>query len=124
MSKKNTEATASTEAATPVAEKPAKITQNNVSRPGVGTTTGRIWEIADTVSAQLKAPAPRADVMKQAEAEGINKATAATQYGKWCKFNGLKAELKAPKEDKPKTEKAPKAPKAKKETAAPVAAVE
>lgn len=105
----------------------AKVTQNNVSRPGVGTATGRIWEIADTVSAQLKAPAPRSDVMKQAEAEGINKATAATQYGKWRKFNGLKAEPKAPKEAKP--EAAPAAPKeakpkGKKKAAAPVAAVE
>ncbi len=77
--------------------KPPKVEQNGVTSPGVGTTTARIWEIADSISASIKAPAPRADVMKQAAAESINAATAATQYGKWRKFNGLKSEPKPPR---------------------------
>jgi hypothetical protein len=80
-----------------VKEAKLKIEQNGVSRPSPGTTTGRIWEIADEISAKLKAPAPRKDVMEQTKALGINDATAATQYGKWRKFNGLKSEPKAAK---------------------------
>lgn len=69
-----------------------KITQNGVVRPSHGTGTGRIWEIADAVSAAIGAPAPRKDVLAQTTVEGINPATAATQYGKWRKFNGLEKE--------------------------------
>lgn len=108
MAKKKDQAAAETagtetqaEAKAPKAEKPAKIVQNNVTRPNAGTTTGRIWEISDSISAKLKAPAPRKDVMEAAAAEGINAATAATQYGKWRKFNGLKSEPKAPKAEAP-----------------------
>ncbi len=82
-----------------------KIEQNGITRPGPGTSTGKVWDIADKISAKLKAPAPRADVLKEAETAGINAATASTQYGKWRKFNGLKAEPKAKKEPKPKAEK-------------------
>jgi len=89
-----------------------KIEQNGITRPGPGTSTGKVWDIADKISAKLKAPAPRADVLKEAEASGINAATASTQYGKWRKFNGLKAEPKAKKEAKPKAEKAAAKPKA------------
>jgi membrane protein involved in colicin uptake len=78
--------------------KPPKIEQNDVVRPGAGTATGRIWEIADAQSAAAKAPAKRADVLKAAEAKGINVTTAATQFGRWCKFNGVKATPAAPKQ--------------------------
>lgn len=86
------------------APKPAKVVQNGVSRPSEGTVTGYVWKLADQISATLKAPAPRADVMKACAelkaADGvtpspINAATAATQYGKWRKFNGLKSEPRA-----------------------------
>lgn len=100
------------EAAAPATEKPAKapkIEQNGVSRPGAGTATARIWEIADAQSAAKNAPTSRAEVLKAAEAEGINVTTAATQFGRWCKFNGVKA---APKEPKPAKEKKVKGAKA------------
>ncbi len=71
--------------------KAPKIAQNGVTRPGVNSTTGKVWAFADSISATLKAPAPRADVMKACADAGINPATAATQYGKWRKFNGLKS---------------------------------
>ena len=66
-----------------------KDTKNGVTRPGSGTKTGRIWEIADTMSAELQAPAGRKVVLEAAEKEEINSATAATQYGRWRKYNGL-----------------------------------
>lgn len=81
----------------PKPEKPAKVVQNGVTRPGAGSVTGKVWEFADSISGTLKAPAPRGDVMKACEAASINQATAATQYGKWRKFNGLKSEPKVAK---------------------------
>lgn len=67
----------------------AQPQQNGVTRPKDGTKTGRVWEIADELSAQQGSPAPRGDVMKAGEAEGLNPATIATQYGRWRKFHGL-----------------------------------
>ena len=75
------------------AAKAAKVVRavaNGVTRPADGTSTARIWQIADEISAAAKAPASRADVLKVAEAEGLNTATCATQYGRWRVFNGLK----------------------------------
>lgn len=75
-------------------EKVAKIEKNGITRPKVGTKTGRVFDISDELSNAAGAPAKRADVLAQCEDEGINKATAATQYGRWRKFHGLKKEVK------------------------------
>jgi hypothetical protein len=83
MSENQTPATAAT-----------KDTQNGVTRPKAGTKTGRIWEIADSLSAQEGAPVARKKVLEAAMAEDINAATAATQYGRWRKYHGLGAEPK------------------------------
>jgi len=80
--------------------KPAKIEQNGVTRPNGGTTTGRIWEISDSLSKSTCKAATRKDVLEAAAKEDINPSTAATQYGQWRKFNGLGKE--APAVDKPK----------------------
>lgn len=84
--------------------KPAKIEQHGVSRPGPGTATARVWEIADQESAKLGAPVGRAVVLEQARKEEINEATAATQYGRWRTFNGLARAVPAPKPAKATTE--------------------
>lgn len=70
-------------------EKPKQPSQNGVTRPKPGTATGKVWEIADQLSADAKGPAPRGEVLKACEGEGINPSTAATQYGRWRKFFGL-----------------------------------
>ena len=70
-------------------EKPVRPTQNGVTRPAPGTKTGRVWEIADELSAEKGEPAGRAEVLAAYEAEGGNSATGATQYGRWKKFHGL-----------------------------------
>ena len=109
-----------TAAAAPEVKEPKapKIEQNGVARPGAGTTTERIWVIADEISTSAGAAAKRADVLAKAESEGINITTAATQFGRWCKFHGIKAAPKAPVDDaEPKAPKAPKAKKAKAEAA-------
>jgi len=93
-------------ASTATKEVVEKITQNGIVRPREGTATARVWTIAEDLSNAAGEPAKRGEVMKACEAEGINTATVATQYGKWRKFHGIVAAPKAPKE--------PKAPKAKK----------
>lgn len=54
-------------------------------RPKEGSTTGKVWAVADacfnnrpTIGKEL-----RTDIMTACKAEGINEATAATQYSKW-----------------------------------------
>lgn len=99
----------------------AKVAANGVTRPAAGTKTGKVWEIADGISATLKTPAPRKDVLKAAQenkaADGtpdpINDATAATQYGRWRKYHGLGKEVQ------PAT--APTAPDAAVQTTPPAA---
>lgn len=76
-----------------------KDIQNGVTRPKAGTATGRVWEIADALSAQEGAPVARKKVLEATGAEEINAATAATQYGKWRKYHGLAAEPKEKKGD-------------------------
>jgi hypothetical protein len=90
--------------ATPAPTAAPKITQNDVTRPKDGTTTGRVWAIADEISAKNGSPADRKSVIDQVVAEGINASTGATQYGKWRKFHGLVGDAapgKAPKAETP-----------------------
>jgi hypothetical protein len=70
-------------------EKAEKVVANGITRPNPNTKTGRVFEIADEISAAAGEPAKRGEVLKVCDEEGINKATAATQYGRWRKFNGL-----------------------------------
>jgi hypothetical protein len=120
MAKKDKAAAAApaTETAAPVEKvekvKAPKLIQNGVTRPGPDTTTGKVWAIADSISAATAAPATREAVFEQTRAAGIVDPTAATQYGKWRKFNGVKSEPKvaAVKEPKAPKEKKVKAPKA------------
>ncbi len=53
------------------------------SRPGPGTRTGRVWEIADERTRETGCRAKRADVIECCVAEGINRNTASTQYQHW-----------------------------------------
>ena len=107
---KNTPATENTATpAEPVAEV-VKIAQNGITRPKDGTTTGRVWEIADAISEKNGAPADRKTVIEQVVAENINASTGATQYGKWRKFHGLIGEASPGRAAKPKADAAPAAP--------------
>lgn len=71
------------------APKVAKDAKNGVTRPKAGTAVGKIWDFADKASTLPGKVASRADVLAKAEAAGINPATAATQYGKWRRYNGI-----------------------------------
>lgn len=92
------------------APKPAKVPvekdqKNGVTRPKAGSLTGRVWEIADAISNAQKSPAERSHVIEEGEKAGLNASTVTTQYGKWCKYYGIKW-------TKPQTEQPPKASKA------------
>jgi len=54
------------------------------SRPGDGTVTGRVWEIADEIKAK-KGSASREDVVRACLEEEINMNTASTQFSHWNK---------------------------------------
>jgi len=54
------------------------------ARPKAGSSTGKVWEIADEMST-ADAPANRKEVIAACEAAGINTATASTQFSKWLK---------------------------------------
>lgn len=73
----------------PAKEKAVKDIKNGITRPKAGTKTGRVWELADAQSANLGKPAPRKGVIEECLTEGLNVATAATQYGRWRKYHGL-----------------------------------
>lgn len=99
------------------------VEKNGVRRPGPDGNTGKIWEIADDISKKTGAPAYRKDVLAAADKQGIPTATAATQYGRWRKFNGLDGRLpsrtekttkpakKAAAKGKPAAPKPPRPPK-------------
>lgn len=73
------------------AAKPApapKDTANGVTRPRKGSATGRIWDMSDALAKGGKS-VKRGDVLAKADEEGINAATAATQFGKWRRYNGI-----------------------------------
>lgn len=88
------EQTTPTPAAAEKAVKPAKLEQNGIIRPSADSQTGKVWSIADSISAANKAPAERKEVLAEAIKQGINDATAATQYGKWRKFFGIAVQKK------------------------------
>lgn len=78
-----------TEPKPPKAAKAVKAPTVSATPAGVpksGTTTGRVWEIADTMRSQARGDYPdRKEVLAKCEHEGINPSTASTQYAKWLK---------------------------------------
>lgn len=68
--------------------------QNGVTRPKAGTTTGKVWDACDALSAETGVPAIVGDVMKRAT--GIAEATVRTQYAKWRKYHGVTGRAEKP----------------------------
>jgi hypothetical protein len=99
-------------------KKPAvkKDQKNGITRPKEGTTTRKVWDIAD----RLKERAP---VLAECAKRKINAATATTQFGKWREYNGLKGK-KTKKAAKPAKKVSAKKAKAPKATPAPAAVPE
>lgn len=66
-----------------------KDVRNGIARPKNGSKTGRVWEIADSISGASGKPAERKPVFEACAKEGINPATTATQFGLWRGYYGL-----------------------------------
>jgi hypothetical protein len=79
---------------------PAREKQNGIARPLAGSLTGKLWDIADQVSSEMKVPAPRKAVIDRylKEVPGANLATANTQYARWVVYWGVADKLKAGRE--------------------------
>ena len=54
-------------------------------RPGTGTITGRVWEIADEYKKMNGGMVSRESIVKKCIEEGINMNTANTQFSHWIK---------------------------------------
>lgn len=79
------DAKAAKEADKPVPQ--AKDTKNGVTRPARGVTL-LVWQTADFISAEKKAPAERAAVAEALSGK-VEVGTIHTQYGRWRKYYGL-----------------------------------
>lgn len=116
MSKKEEAAAA----AAPEAEKAPKVErqkQNGFTRPLPGSKTGKVWDVADKISAEKKRPALRDEVIEayKKEVPDARDGTVSTQYSRWCGFHGvqdvlrkMRAEQKAADEKAKADEKAAK----------------
>lgn len=74
--------------------------RNGVKRPSHGTACANVWDLAFTLSdmsestqGQHERIATLSQVVKAAEAAGVNKFTARTQYARWRVFHGLTGRL-------------------------------
>lgn len=70
--------------------KPAKIkdAKNGIPRPSADTTCGKVWAIADKLTKGDKV-AKRKDVLEATTKAEIDASTAATQFGRWRRYNGI-----------------------------------
>lgn len=73
---------------TPKSDKPKapKVPRDPSGRPASGTSTGKVWDIADKLSKGVKDVTTKEFRTKVVEAcvkEGINQSTAGVQFGKW-----------------------------------------
>ncbi len=75
------------------AAKAVKNVQNEVTRPAENTTCGKIWALADSISAATHSICPIAALKEHSDLKGVNDHTIKTQYAKWRKFNGVVGRL-------------------------------
>ncbi len=73
--------------------------RNGVKRPSAGTLCAQVWDLAWSLSELNESGnehskiATLSQVIKAAEARGINKFTARTQYARWRVFHGITGRL-------------------------------
>ncbi len=106
---------------TTMAKKPSnstaseKDTQNGITRPREGSTTRKVWDIADAKDGV------RADVLAECAKRKVNPATAMTQFGKWRQYHGLVGRTAPKGKGKPTAPKRKPAPPKRKPSAPKVA---
>ena len=72
--------------------------QNGIRRPGPDGLCGRVWGLADELSASLGQPVPIANLLEAGEAQGLNPSNIRTEYARWKKFHGLTGRITLPTE--------------------------
>lgn len=70
--------------------------QNGIRRPKPDTETGKVWALADAISASLGQPTPIANLLKDGQAQGLNDSTIRTQYARWRAFHGITGRVSLP----------------------------
>ena len=70
--------------------------QNGIRRPGPEGLCGRVWGLADELSATLGQPVPIANLLEAGEAQGFNPSNIRTEYARWKKFHGLSGLITLP----------------------------
>lgn len=69
---------------------PSSAATGEAHRPKSGTSTGKVWDIADKLFALgLTDKELRKQVIAECEGEGVNASTASVQFGKWKSSKGL-----------------------------------
>jgi hypothetical protein len=80
--------------------KPARADRqqkNGVTRPASGTATGKIWDLADKLSADAEGqPVPIATLRAHADLRQTNENTLKTQYARWRNYHGIKGRVGQP----------------------------
>lgn len=71
--------------------------QNGIRRPKPDTKCGRVWTLADELSAKFGQPTPIADLLTAAKAEGLNEGNVKAEYARWRKFFGVTGRVSLPK---------------------------
>ena len=72
--------------------------QNGIRRPGPDGLCGRVWGLADELSASLGQPVPIANLLEAGGAQGLNPSNIRTEYARWKKFHGLTGRITLPTE--------------------------
>jgi hypothetical protein len=70
--------------------------QNGVRRPGPDGLCGKVWGLADSLSAEMGQAVPIANLVKAGEEQGLNASNIRTEYARWKKFHGLSGRIVAP----------------------------
>lgn len=71
---------------------PTSAGDSPYQRPGPGTKTGLVWDIADAMVTELGRPPTRQEIIQRAIAAGTNTNTAGTQSSRWRLSQGFKDE--------------------------------
>lgn len=69
--------------------KVAQPQNNGITRPRPEGLCGKVWAIADAMSAAIGGPVSISALQKETSAAGLNDATTRTQYARWKTFNNV-----------------------------------
>lgn len=86
-------------------EKPKMPTQNGVTRPRPETKCGKVWEIADKMSAAKNGPVAIGDLLVETDKLELNQGNVRCEYAAWRKFFGVVGRVMSEKQIAEKAEK-------------------